>query len=165
MTWRTRTALGVLLAAVSAASPARAEEGCAGDAARLCAGIPPGDGRIYYCLRSNWDRLSESCQQTLDWALQRARDVGLDCQADTFSWCQGVPAGRGRLFACLASHRDQLSSRCQDALARVDAFIAACSGDAARLCPGVPKGQGAVLACLVTQRDKLSDECRAVFWP
>lgn len=165
MSWRTRTALGALLAAVSAASPARAEDACAGDAATVCAGIPPGDGRIYYCLRSNWNRLSEPCQKTLDWAQRAAQDVALECQADAFSWCQGVPAGRGRLFACLASHRDQISSQCQDALARVDAFIAACSGDVARLCPGVPKGQGAVLACLVSQRDKLSDECRAVFWP
>ena len=162
---KTATALGLLLAALSAAAPARAEDACADDAARICAGIPPGEGRIYYCLRSNWNRLSEACQKTLDWAQQRAKDVGLDCQADAFSWCQGVPPGQGRLFACLVSHRDQLSSRCQDALARVDTFISACSGDAGRLCPGIPKGQGAVLACLVSQRDKLSNECRAVFWP
>lgn len=164
MTWKTAAALGLLLGALPAVR-ARAEEGCADDAARVCAGVPPGEGRVYYCLRSNRNQLSEACKKTLDWALQAAREVGLDCQADAFSWCQGVPAGGGRLFACLTSHREQLSSTCQDALARADAFIAACSGDAARLCPGVPRGQGAVLACLVTQRDKLSNECRAIFWP
>ena len=165
MTWGTATALGLLSAALSAAAPARADDACLGDAARVCAGIPPGDGRIYFCLRSNWNRLSEGCRKTLDWAQKVAQDVGLDCQADVFSWCQGIPAGKGRLFACLTSHREQLSSSCQDALARLDAFVAACSGDAARLCPGLPKGQGAVLACLVSQRDKLSPECSAVFWP
>ena len=165
MRWRTATTLGLLLAALTAVAPARADDACADDAAKVCAGIPAGQGRIYYCLRSNWNRLSEGCRKTLDWAAKVAQDVGLDCQADVFSWCQGVPAGQGRLFACLASRREQLSSGCQDALARVDAFVAACSGDASRLCPGIPKGQGAVLACLVSQRDKLSAECRAIFWP
>ena len=166
MTWKTGTALGLLLAALSAAGPARAaEDTCAGDAARICAGTPPGEGRVYYCLRSNWNRLSEACKKTLDWAVKAAQDLALDCQADAFSWCQGVPPGKGRLFSCLASRRDQLSSRCQDALVRLDTFVAACSGDAARLCPGIPKGQGGLLACLVSQPDKLSAECRAIFWP
>lgn len=164
MRWRTAIAFGLLSAALPAA-PVRAEEACADDAARVCAGVPPGEGRVYYCLRSNWNKLSEGCRKTLDWSVKVARDVGLDCQADVFSWCQGVPAGKGRLFACLSSHREQLSSTCQDALTRVEAFVAACSGDAARLCPGIPKGQGALLACLVTRRDELSAECRAVFWP
>ena len=148
-----------------AGAPALAEEPCAADAARLCAGIPPGEGRIYYCLQSNWNDLSDGCKTLLDWSRQRAREVGLDCQADAFAWCQGVPPGKGRIFACLASHRQQVSSQCQDALARVDYFVSACSGDAARLCPGMPPGQGAVLACLLTQRDRLSDPCRKVFWP
>ncbi len=162
---RSATTLGLLLACLSAVAPARADDACADDAAKVCAGIPAGEGRIYYCLRSNWDRLSQPCRKTLEWAAKAAQEVGLDCQADAFSWCQGIPSGQGRLFACLASRRDQLSSTCQDALARVDAFVAACSGDVARLCPGIPKGQGAVLACLVSQRDKLSSECRSIFWP
>ena len=164
MTWRIAATLGLLCAALSAA-PTAADDACAADAARVCAGFPPGEGRVYYCLRSNWDRLSEGCKKTLDWAQQVSQDLALDCQADAFSWCQGVPAGKGRLFACLASHRADLSSRCRDALVRVDLFVAVCSGDAARLCPGTPRGQGALLACLVSQPDKLSPECRAVFWP
>ncbi len=164
MWWRTAAGLSLLLA-VLLAGPARPDDACAADAARVCAGIPPGEGRIYYCLRSSWSSLSEGCQKTLDWAQRASQEVALDCQADAFSWCQGVPAGRGRLFACLASHRSDLSSTCQDAMARVDTFVAACSGDAARLCPGIPKGQGALLACLVSQPDKLSAGCRAMFWP
>jgi len=156
------TALGQLLLA----GPARADEQpCAVDAQRVCAGIPPGDGRLFFCLKSNWDNLSDGCRKLLDWSQQRANDVALDCQGDTFSWCQGVPPGQGRLFACLMSHRDSLSSQCKDALTRVNEFRAGCSGDVARLCPGLPPGQGAVLACLLTQRDQLSGSCRAVFWP
>ncbi|HZY06002.1 MAG TPA: cysteine rich repeat-containing protein [Anaeromyxobacteraceae bacterium] len=164
MWWRSAVALSLLLAALPA-GPARADDACAADAAKVCAGIPAGEGRVYYCLRSNWSRLSEGCQKTLDWSRQVSQEVALDCQADAFSWCQGVPAGRGRLFACLASHRADLSSTCRDAMSRVDAFVAACSADASRLCAGIPKGEGAVLACLVSQPDKLSPGCRAIFWP
>jgi hypothetical protein len=163
---RNGTLAALLLAAALACRPAlAAEQPCAADARKLCAGIPAGDGRIFYCLKSNWNGLSDGCRETIDWAARRAREVGLDCQADAFAYCQGVPAGKGRLFACLASHREKVSSQCQDALARVEHFTSSCSGDAARLCPGLPAGQGAVLACLLTQRDRLSDACRLVFWP
>jgi len=161
-----RAAVGMVLAAWTlGAAPARAEQPCAEDAKRLCAGIPPGDGRIFFCLKSNWNDLSSGCQGTMNWAQQLASEVGLDCQADAFAWCQGVPSGQGRLFACLASHRGELSSTCQKALAEVSYFRTSCAADVARLCPGLPAGEGAVLACLVTQRQQLSDACRAVFWP
>jgi Golgi apparatus protein 1 len=148
-----------------AAGATRAEEPCAADAARVCAGIPPGDGRVYYCLRSNWNILSDGCKTLLDWSAQQARDFAIDCQGDVFAYCQGTPPGKGRVYACLVSHRERISSQCQEALARAESFAAGCGGDAARLCPGLPKGEGAVLACLLSQRDKLSDACRAVFWP
>lgn len=38
---------------------------CAADANQLCAGIKPGQGRLYACLTSNRDRLSPACQQAL----------------------------------------------------------------------------------------------------
>jgi len=161
----TGIALGLALCASAFSAPARAEEPCATDARKLCAGIPPGDGRTYFCLKSHWNDLSDGCQQLMNWSQQRAYDVGLDCQADTFAWCQGVPPGQGRLFACLMSHRDSISSQCKEALTRVSDFNAGCSADAARLCPGMPPGGGAILTCLLSQRNQLSASCQAVFWP
>ena len=38
---------------------------CGADANQLCAGIKPGQGRLYACLTSNRDRLSPACQQAL----------------------------------------------------------------------------------------------------
>jgi hypothetical protein len=144
---------------------ASAEDACLADVKRLCSTIPSGQGRIYYCLRSSWSQLSSGCQQLLDWSQKRATEVALDCQADAFAWCQGVPPGKGRLYACLAGHRDQISSECKKALAAVDWFNSACGADRQRLCPGVPPGDGGVIACLVTRRDDLSPSCQAVFWP
>jgi Golgi apparatus protein 1 len=163
---RKRTAAALALGAwVLWVGPGRAEEPCAADARKICTGIPPGDGRIFYCLKSNRGSLSEGCRELIRWAEDRAYEVALDCQADTFAWCQGVPAGQGRLFACLISHRDSISSQCQDALTRVSAFNAGCGADVARLCPGLSAGKGAILVCLVTQRNLLSPSCQAVLWP
>jgi Golgi apparatus protein 1 len=165
---RNMTVLSLLagaLAGALAAGPARAEQACAADATRLCSSIPPGSGRVFFCLQSNWNDLSSECQKTITWAQNLVNEVTLDCQADAFAWCQGVPRGQGRVYACLASHRDEISSTCTKALATMGWFTKACSGDAARLCPGVPPGEGALLTCLVTQRNQLSDGCKAVFWP
>jgi hypothetical protein len=166
MTFHSRWILiATLLAAGSAPLPSSAEDACLADAKRLCSTIPTGQGRVYYCLRSSWDQLSEGCRQLVDWAQKRANEVALDCQADAFSYCQGVPAGKGRLYACLAGHRDQISSECTKALSAVDWFVSACGADRDRLCSGVPAGEGGVIACLVTARDRLSPACQAVFWP
>lgn len=43
------------------------------------------------------------------------------CQADIQKFCAGVQPGGGRIRACMAEHRDELSTACQDALATVRA--------------------------------------------
>ncbi len=158
-------ALLVALVGLSLAPPVRAEDACLADAQRLCSSVPPGAGRVYYCLRSNWNDLSDGCKSLLNWSQQRANEVVLDCQADAFSWCQGVPPGKARLYACLVSHHKDLSSTCRKGLQEVEWFNAACGADRDRLCSGVPVADGGVIACLVTRRDDLSPSCQAVFWP
>lgn len=159
------------LAAVAAglwlalAAPAFADDPCAGDIQSLCQGIPAGGARIYYCLKSNWNNLSDGCKATFDQANQLAREVSLDCQADVFSWCQGVPPGQGRILSCLISHYDDLSSGCVDGLAKLRQFQDACSADAAALCAGMPVGEGRVVACLLAQKSQLSPACRSVLRP
>lgn len=160
-----RVLVAAVLAIASTALPAAAEDDCLSDAGRLCSATPAGDGRTYFCLRSNWNQLSKGCQALLDWSRQRASEVTLDCQGDAFAYCQNVPTGQGRLYACLAGHRDQISSECKKGLALVDWFTRACGADRARLCAGIPAGDGGVIACLVTRRDQLSPACLAVFWP
>jgi hypothetical protein len=151
--------------AAALALPASAEDACLADAKRLCSGTSPGSGRVYYCLRSSYSNLSDGCKQLLDWSAQRANELTLDCQGDAFAYCQGVPAGKGRLYACLAGHRDQISSECKKGLAVAEYFVSACGADRDRLCSGIPVYDGGVIACLVTRRDSLSPACQAVFWP
>jgi hypothetical protein len=164
----TRTRWILVAAFVGLASPgpsALAEDACLSDAKRLCSSTQGGSGRIYYCLRSSWNNLSSGCQELLDWSQKRANELALDCQGDAFAYCQGVPPGKGRLYACLAGHREQISSECKKALTELEWFNAACGADRARLCSGVPVADGGVIACLVTARERLSPDCQAVFWP
>ncbi|TWB09671.1 cysteine rich repeat protein [Nitrospirillum amazonense] len=40
-------------------------EACGDDFDKLCEGVKPGDGRVFACLRSHYDKLSAPCQTTL----------------------------------------------------------------------------------------------------
>jgi hypothetical protein len=50
---------------------------------------------------------------------RRALMVLAQCSPDQQRLCAGVPAGGGKIFACLAANAQQLSPICYDALARV----------------------------------------------
>ena len=59
---------GVLVLAASAswAQDARTiAHACAGDIERLCAGVPPGEGRIKACIKAHVMELSAPCFDTL----------------------------------------------------------------------------------------------------
>lgn len=61
--------LGAVLALIS--SVGAAQEGmaiaraCAGDIDRLCAGVPPGEGRIKACMKAHLQELSAPCLDEL----------------------------------------------------------------------------------------------------
>jgi hypothetical protein len=61
------TILGLAAAVLLAAAPSRATEAekiaraCAGDIERLCAGVPPGEGRIKACMKAHVTELSAPC--------------------------------------------------------------------------------------------------------
>jgi hypothetical protein len=50
---------------------------------------------------------------------RRALMVLAQCRPDQERLCAGVPAGGGKIFACLAANAQQLSPVCYQALARV----------------------------------------------
>ena len=55
-------------ASVSAQQGATAQQiarACAGDIERLCAGVPPGEGRIKMCIEAHITELSAPCFDTL----------------------------------------------------------------------------------------------------
>ncbi len=73
---------GAIAIAASAASAASAQEGmaiaraCGGDIDRLCAGVPPGEGRIKECMKAHMTELSAPCLDTLLGAITAEKEPG-----------------------------------------------------------------------------------------
>jgi hypothetical protein len=105
-------------------------------------------------------------------------DLLTACSPEVRTYCADVRQGRGRITACLASHRDQLGSGCLpevQATARRRTMPSqarrvlgpgfradlppACTVAAARYCPGVPAGDGRVFACLYARADRVDPKC------
>ena len=158
-----------LAAWLAAASPAAAEGPCVADARRLCPDVPVGDGRILACFRARWYDVSSACQQVVQEVEGRARQLHAACAGAVWQYCPGVPAGDGRLLACVSARWNDLSSSCRDAVAeaaeRRQRFGAACAGDIARFCPGVPQGGGTVFGCLKLHEDAVTTACRDAMRP
>jgi len=159
--------LALLLAACAHAPPATVGKGtCAADADRLCAGVPPGDGRVLECLKTRPETLSEPCRLAVAAPQEVAEALAEDCRADAARACPGVPAGDGRLWDCMRSSWSALVPRCQTALwaaqEKQDQLQAICGKELGRWCPEVRPGQGRVLACLKAHDAELSPVCRAL---
>ena len=93
----------------------------------------------------------------------RAEDA---CRADVEKLCAGIPAGGGRISACLKANQAQVSPGCKAELASVERKVkevgAACADDVASYCAGVKPGEGAVLRCLQENKVTLTPGCQDV---
>jgi hypothetical protein len=157
-----RASLLVLLAA----GAARAEDACRPDVERLCAGIPPGGGRIAACLKANQAQVSPACQAELASVARKVKEVGEACADDVASFCPDVPPGRGAVLRCLAAARADLAPPCRavvgGAQEKLAEFREACGRDAKKHCKGIAPGEGRVLACLASRKADLSPRCQAL---
>jgi hypothetical protein len=145
-----------------AAGPTRADDPCAADLARHCAGKAPVDELT--CLQARRNDLSPACRDHLEYVLVSVQVLLQDCEPDAFSLCRNV--GRGQPTArCLSANQGKLTPRCQqdlDGIARIERSSGkACAADASRFCPDVKPGKGDVWICLVYQAKDLSADCRA----
>jgi hypothetical protein len=93
-----------------------------------------------------------------------AAHAEVPCAADVAALCKDVPAGGGRIQACLKQNESKVSEACRkkiDGLAsEVKLAAVVCRWDIGRLCSDVTPGQGKVLACLQQHEDDLSPECK-----
>ncbi len=97
--------------------------------------------------------------------------VKTGCEEELKSYCSQVTPGEGRVLACLYSHQEKLSGRCEyalyDASAQLERFIATlsyvateCEADLDKYCSSVAAGEGRLVNCLTGQQvDKLSQRC------
>jgi hypothetical protein len=93
------------------------------------------------------------------------------CNKELTTFCKGVPAGEGRILACLYAFEDKVSDKCinalYDAADELDAAMTAlkyaateCKGDLQKFCAEVKPGQGRALACLDKHEKDVSQACK-----
>ena len=93
------------------------------------------------------------------------------CKTELESYCKDVTPGEGRILACLYSHQDKLSGKCEfalfDAAVQLERAIAAltyvvneCADDLDRYCSNVAVGEGRLLKCLEKKDKKVSARCK-----
>ncbi len=89
------------------------QNACTPDIAAYCQGVEPGDGRILGCLKAHHDRLSASCQSTLDEANTKVAALRWTCAPDVIRLCAGaLGSGGGEIMRCLQSRQTELSAPC-----------------------------------------------------
>ena len=93
------------------------------------------------------------------------------CKAELESYCKDVTPGEGRILACLYSHQDKLSGKCEyalfDAAVQLERAVAAlayvvneCGDDLDEHCSSVAVGEGRLLACIEKNDKKVSSRCK-----
>ena len=93
------------------------------------------------------------------------------CKKEIKTYCKTVTPGQGRVLACLYSHSEKLSNRCEyalyDAAVQLERAVAAltyianeCNDDIRTYCSAIRPGGGRILRCLESNEDKISDRCK-----
>ena len=94
------------------------------------------------------------------------------CKKEINTYCKTVTPGDGRILACLYSHSEKLSNRCEyalyDAAAQLERAVAAltyvaneCDSDLEKFCSSVQPGEGRLLKCLEKNEKKISGRCKS----
>jgi hypothetical protein len=93
------------------------------------------------------------------------------CKTELETYCKDVTPGEGRILACIYSHGDKISGRCEyalyDSAAQLERAVAAlsyaaneCDADLEKYCSEVEAGEGRLLACLEQHDKNVSGRCR-----
>ena len=122
---------GSLLSLALSASPLAAQQsivdavkqGCAKELQSYCKDVTAGEGRIASCLYAYEDKLSLGCAVAvyngvldLEDANAALRIYAKQCSSDLLQYCSTIPAGGGRLYACLMKNKATLTDQCRDAV-------------------------------------------------
>ena len=97
--------------------------------------------------------------------------VAEGCKAELESYCKDVTPGEGRILACLYSHQDRLSGKCEyalfDAAVQLERAVAAlayvvneCADDLDEHCRSVEAGEGRLLECIEKNDKNVSARCK-----
>jgi Cysteine rich repeat len=112
--WFSVMASVFLLTVAAGVSAQQKPDPCAGDAARLCKGMPQGEGCIAQCLKAHARELSPACRESAAAAKGKIQDFASACKEEMKKLCEGTRPGGGRILQCLRQHETALSSACKE---------------------------------------------------
>ncbi|MFN0317779.1 MAG: cysteine rich repeat-containing protein [Burkholderiales bacterium] len=136
------------------------ENACRADAAKLCKDVKPGGGRLLQCMKQHESELSAPCKERMAQGKKRAEEFKEACKSDAEKLCKDTPKGRGSVIGCLAKHKPELSSSCQQKITEAQKNHP-CSKDAERLCKDVKPGKGLIAQCMKSHEKDLSPACKS----
>lgn len=121
-------ALGLSTAAHAQAT--KLETDCGAEIRAHCAKVTPGGNRIVACLIAYEDKISPRCRLT---AYMGSADLGMRmkelqalykiCSSDILQYCAKVPAGGGRIYDCLMTHKATLTDACRSKVPAAQQFM------------------------------------------
>ncbi len=93
------------------------------------------------------------------------------CNKELTTFCKGVPAGEGRILACLYAFEEKVSDKCiyalydaelelKQAVVALEFAATSCKDDLQKFCADVKVGQGRGLACMQKNQKNASDACK-----
>lgn len=87
---------------------------CAKDRETLCAGIEPGDGKLFKCMKDNADKLSAECKAHQEKMKEHRKGMKEACADDVEKFCGETKPGKGRIMKCMKKHKEELSAACKE---------------------------------------------------
>ncbi len=89
---------------------------CKEDIKKFCPDVKKGEGRIFECLNQNYDQLSDTCKQKISKTREKWQMFKENCGKDLDQFCPNTIPGKGRIRACLAKNKDQITEQCKQFL-------------------------------------------------
>jgi hypothetical protein len=103
---------------------------CAVDIKTYCANVLPGGDRVVACLIAYEDKISPRCRLTaymgsanLGVRMKELQAMSKICSSDILQYCTKVPAGGGRIYDCLMSHKATLTDDCRGSIPRFQTIL------------------------------------------
>lgn len=87
---------------------------CRADTEKYCKDVQPGQGRILQCMKQHETEFSTACKNHIAASREKTQEFIHACKPDAQKFCNGVKAGKGRIYHCLKQHKAELSANCGD---------------------------------------------------
>ncbi|PJZ70880.1 hypothetical protein CH373_06340 [Leptospira perolatii] len=86
---------------------------CLNDKQTHCAGVQPGQGRMWKCLNNHMPKLSEQCKAHVMGMKGDMHGKMGACYEDREKHCANMQPGQGRILQCLKEKESELSPECK----------------------------------------------------